>query len=240
MVDHNAEARAVVVRNLPSMRYLRADVHTLSGSDIRVKAGLLADEPVHVLVGGPPCQGFSFLGKRVLDDPRNIHLMDFLRLVKELRPYIVLMENVPLIISSHDGAVIEEVCEGLSVLGYASCADVLTASEYGVPQLRKRAIVLAYRADLGLPPQLPVRTHERVPNATTLTEATIRKRYEAQKLAYVSVEEAIGDLPSLKAGGGDEVMFYAAAQHPLHIRHGHGKDRWPCSITAVGHTLRTS
>jgi DNA (cytosine-5)-methyltransferase 1 len=210
MVDHDAEARAVVVRNLPAVRYLRADVHSLSGSDIRTKAGMTEEEPVHVLVGGPPCQGFSFLGKRVLDDPRNVHLIDFLRLVRELRPFVVLMENVPLIITSHDGAVIGELFEGLSDLGYASCADVLTASEYGVPQLRRRAIVLAYRADLCLPPQLPVRTHERVPNATVLTEAKVRKRYEEHKLPYVAVEEAIGDLPSLAAGGGDEVMFYAA------------------------------
>lgn len=95
------------------------------------------------------------------------------------------------------------------MLGYTSCADVLTASEYGVPQLRKRAIVLAYRADLGLPPQLPARTHERVPNAIALTEAIVRRRYEEHKLPYISVEDAIGDLPSLTAGAGDEVMFYA-------------------------------
>jgi DNA (cytosine-5)-methyltransferase 1 len=81
---------------------------------VRRLACYIPEEPVHVLVGGPPCQGFSFLGKRVLDDPRNVHLIDFLRLAKEIQPYVVLMENVPLIITSHDGAVIEEVCEGLT------------------------------------------------------------------------------------------------------------------------------
>ena len=94
-----------------------------------------ADETLHVLVGGPPCQGFSFLGRRALDDERNACLLEFLRLVKELKPLVALIENVPLIVTSHGGAIIREVCDGLAALGYTSSADVLVASEYGVPQL---------------------------------------------------------------------------------------------------------
>jgi DNA (cytosine-5)-methyltransferase 1 len=144
----------------------------------------------------------------LLDDERNVHLLDFLRLVRELRPLVVLMENVPLIITSHDGVVIRELCDGLAALGYASCADILPASDYGVPQFRKRAFVLAYRSDVALPPQFPRRTHERVPMAV-LSMGDSRPRFEPERLPYVSVEEAIGDLPSIPAGGGDEVMFYS-------------------------------
>jgi DNA mismatch endonuclease Vsr len=93
-------------------------------------------------------------------------------------------------------------------LGYSSCADILVASDYGVPQLRKRAFVLAYRADLGLPPSFPARSHERVTFASELRNGHSRPLHEAGKLPYVSVEDAIGDLPPLGAGQGEEALFY--------------------------------
>jgi len=208
LVDLDAEAREVVMRNLPHVPYIVKDVHELSGAEVRRRAGLGPGEPLHVLVGGPPCQGFSFLGKRAIDDDRNVHLFDFLRMVRELRPLVALIENVPLIITSHDGVVIQELCDGLAELGYSSCADILLASDYGVPQFRKRAFVLAYRSDLGVPPQFPRRTHERVPTAV-LSMGESRTRFELDRLPYVSVEQAVGDLPSIPGTGGDEVMFYA-------------------------------
>ena len=165
-------------------------------------------EPIHVLIGGPPCQGFSWLGKRALDDARNVHLVDFLRIVRELRPLVAVMENVLLVVTSHNGAIIQEIMDGFGALGYASCADVLTASDYGVPQLRKRAFIVAYRGDLGIAPQFPRRTHERIPQASQLSLGDKRLRFETDKLPYVSVEEAIGDLPPLAAGEGEEFMFY--------------------------------
>jgi len=207
LVDADSDAREVVLRNIPNIPYLVKDVHDLSGAEIRRRARLAADDPIHVLVGGPPCQGFSWLGKRTLSDDRNIHLIDFLRLVRELRPLVVVMENVPLIITSHDGEVIRELREGLATLGYSSCADVLLASDYGVPQLRKRAFVIAYCSSLGIDPKFPDRTHERVPTAV-LSMDDSRRRFDIDRLPYISVDEAIGDLPSIPAGGGDDVMFY--------------------------------
>jgi len=208
MVDKDPEAREVANRNMPKVPFLVADVQRLSGNELRHAAGLAPKEPIHVLIGGPPCQGFSWLGKRALDDARNVHLVDFLRLVRELTTWVAVMENVLLVVTSHDGAIIQEIVDGFSALGYASCADVLTASDYGVPQLRKRAFIVAYRGDLGVAPQLPRRTHERIPQASQLTLTDKRLRFEPDKLPYVSVEEAIGDLPPLAAGEGDEFMFY--------------------------------
>lgn len=215
LVDVDRSAKDVFVRNLPHVPYLVADVQALSGADIKAKAGLRPNERLDVLIGGPPCQGFSFLGKRALDDARNVHVVDYLRLVKELRPLVAVMENVPLVITNHDGAVIKEVCAALSDFGYASCADVLTASEYGVPQIRKRAFVLAYHKDLGIAPEMPRRTHERVPAASELVEVPDRRRFEPEKQPYVSVEDAIGDLPALRSGQGDELMMYPRAEKVL-------------------------
>ncbi len=208
MVDIDPEAREVAIRNFPGVPYVTADVHRLTGTEVRDRAGLDRLEPIHVLIGGPPCQGFSWLGKRALEDERNLCVLDFLRMVKELRPLVAVMENVPLLMSSHDGAMVQEINEALSGFGYSTCAEVLAANEYGVPQLRKRAVIVAYRADLGLPPQFPRRTHERVNFASELMEHEGKRRFEPNKLPYISVEEAIGDLPPLRAGEGDEMMFY--------------------------------
>ena len=211
MVDKDPEAREVANRNMPQVPFLVADVQKLSGNELRRAAGIGQKEQLHVLIGGPPCQGFSWLGKRALDDARNAHLVDFLRLVRELRPWVAVMEDVLLVVTSHDGAIIKEIVDGFGALGYSSCADVLTASDYGVPQLRKRAFIVAYRADLGIAPQMPRRTHERIPQASQLSISDKRLRFEPDKFPYVSVEEAIGDLPSLAAGQGDEFMFYQSA-----------------------------
>jgi DNA (cytosine-5)-methyltransferase 1 len=208
LVDIDQTARDVARRNLPSVPYVSADISSLSGSQIRARAGIGPRDPVHVLCGGPPCQGFSWLGRRALDDERNVHLVDFLRAVKELRPLVAVMENVPLIITSHGGGIIRELCDSLEKLGYASAADIVIASDYGVPQLRKRALLVAYRADLGVPPQMPRRTHERIAIASQLAKSDAKPRLDETKAAYVSVQEAIGDLPSIEAGGGEEVMPY--------------------------------
>lgn len=210
MVDNDPEARLTAIRNLPSVPFLTADLGRVDAAVLRAKAGLEPRQQLHVLVGGPPCQGFSWLGRRALDDKRNVLVVDFLRAVEALRPLVAVMENVPLIVTSHGGQIIHEVCDSLSSLGYASAADVMIASDFGVPQLRKRAVVMAYRGDLGMPPQLPKRTHERVAFASLLHNGNGRVRFEPEKLPYVSVEEAIGDLPPLKAGEGDEVMPYTS------------------------------
>lgn len=209
MADNDPEARQVAIRNFPTVPYLLADLHKVSGQEIRNRAGLDRNDTIHVLLGGPPCQGFSYLGKKALEDERNALVLDYIRLVKELRPLVAVMENVPLMITSHNGAFIQEVFDGLGLLGYSCCADVVVASDYGVPQLRKRAIVIAYRSDLRLAPQLPKRTHERVTAAAMMHNGDGRKRFEESKLPYVSVEEAIGDLPQLGAGAGEEVLFYS-------------------------------
>src|SRR4051812_10916989 len=68
LVDIDPEARDVAKRNFPDIQYLVGDIHSVSGSDLRQGAGLGPKETLHALIGGPPCQGFSWLGKRALDD----------------------------------------------------------------------------------------------------------------------------------------------------------------------------
>ncbi|MBI3836838.1 MAG: DNA mismatch endonuclease Vsr [Planctomycetia bacterium] len=207
LVDKDIEARETFKRNYPAIPYLVADIAQCSGAALRERVGLGARDELHILVGGPPCQAFSRVGKRVLADPRNALVLDFLRLVKDLRPLVVLMENVPLIMTAFDGVVIEEINEALSELGYSATAEIATASDYGVPQFRKRALVVAYRNDLGVVPAFPAATHRKIDYAARLPQ---RKKTTCHNglSEFISVEDAISDLPPLSAGGGEECAFY--------------------------------
>jgi DNA (cytosine-5)-methyltransferase 1 len=208
LVDTDEEGKETFTRNYPKIPYLVADIGQCSGALLRNRAGLGSHDELHVLVGGPPCQAFSRVGKRVLTDPRNGLVLEFLRLVRELRPLAVLMENVPLIMTAFDGVVSEEINEAFREVGYQTIAAVVAASDYGVPQYRKRAIIIAYRDDLGVTPALPAPTHEKIAYAVRLPKK--RKAEPADGLLpFVSVEDAIGDLAALKAGEGEESSFYS-------------------------------
>lgn len=130
-----------------------------------------------VLIGGPPCQGFSNLGKRDPADPRNQMWRHYFRAVEQSQPRILIMENVPELLRSPEYEMFREHVEAL---GYAVEARVLNAADYGVPQRRKRAIVIATRDGA---PAFPRPTHA--------------ERGEVGKNGFEpwrTVREAIGDL----------------------------------------------
>lgn len=111
--------------------------------------------------GGPPCQGFSHLGPREEDDPRNELYREMARIVFQAKPVSFLMENVPGLATMHDGEAIMEVCNTFADCGYHVNWDVVNAANYGVPQHRERVIILGKRVDaMGLPesgvPQLHI------------------------------------------------------------------------------------
>lgn len=95
---------------------------------------------VDVIIGGPPCQGFSIAGKRIVDDERNKLYKSFVRMVAYFKPKAFILENVPNILSIGDGAVREAIIKDFSELGYKVTYKVLLAADYGVPQNRRRAI----------------------------------------------------------------------------------------------------
>ncbi len=95
---------------------------------------------VDVIIGGPPCQGFSIAGKRIVDDDRNKLYKSFVRMVAYFKPKAFVLENVPNILSIGDGAVREAIIKDFSELGYKVTYKVLLAADYGVPQNRRRAI----------------------------------------------------------------------------------------------------
>lgn len=118
-----------------------ADLSTLNPSDTQP---MLNGKSVDVIIGGPPCQGFSIAGKRIVDDIRNKLYKNFVNFVAYYKPKAFVMENVPNILSIGNGAVKESILKDFSDLEYTIEYRILTASDYGVPQNRRRAIFVGF------------------------------------------------------------------------------------------------
>ena len=123
--------------NHRNSQVLQADMSTLTGEAVE---SLIGTSNVDVIIGGPPCQGFSVAGKRIVDDERNNLYKGFVRMVAYFKPHAFVMENVPNILSIGDGMVKESIIKDFSGLGYNVNVQVVLASDYGVPQNRRRAV----------------------------------------------------------------------------------------------------
>ncbi len=144
--------------NFPQTAVLARSVVGLSGAEIRAKAGI-GDETVDVVFGGAPCQGFSLIGKRALDDPRNSLVREFVRIVKELDATYFVFENVKGLTVGQHKEFLREVIEAFGAAGYMVTLPwrVLNASNFGVPQHRERLFLLG--AKRGAPsPRYPLPT----------------------------------------------------------------------------------
>lgn len=138
--------------NFPYAKTICASVVDLTGEQIRKKAGI-GKRDVAVVVGGAPCQGFSLIGKRALDDPRNGLVFHFVRLVSELKPQYFVFENVKGLTLGPHRQFLMEIIEALKNCGYDVVEDyrVLNAADYGVPQDRRRLFLMGARKGLPLP-----------------------------------------------------------------------------------------
>ena len=110
---------------------------TLTGEEV---SSHLGTKNVDVIIGGPPCQGFSVAGKRIVDDERNKLYKGFVRMVEYFKPRAFVMENVPNVLSIGEGIVKQSILKDFQELGYTVETKVLLASDYGVPQNRRRAV----------------------------------------------------------------------------------------------------
>lgn len=133
------------------------DIRTLEPQTIRERLKRRQSQPL-VVTGGPPCQPFSIIGKRLaLEDERGDLVFEYLRLLRGLEPDAFIFENVPNFARIEDGAIADRLEKGLKRAGYATSVGILTASDYGVAQMRKRFFILGMRGKQ--PPGLPAPTH---------------------------------------------------------------------------------
>ena len=121
--------------NRPNIPFIREDARKLSGIQLVEAANGIKPD---IIVGGPPCQGFSTLGDKLSGDPRNNLFASFARIVEELEPKFILMENVKALTTMYGGRFRDHISTVFQQLGYTIYCSVLDAADYGVPQFRKR------------------------------------------------------------------------------------------------------
>lgn len=165
--------------------HVGTDVYAANICDIDVSELHRKHPKIDVIIGGPPCQGFSQKGKRLnLDDPRNFLFQQYVRFVKEFMPKYFVLENVPNIITTSNGYFKDQIVNEFVSLGYTVNYGVLCASDFGVPQERKRAVFIG-SLDKEHIVKLPL------PNGM-----------------HTTIKEAIYDLPFIESGQGTEVSTY--------------------------------
>ena len=195
-MDRDEACEATHRRNLPSIPFARANIEELSATAILAAIDLRPGE-LDLLVGGPPCQGFSIIGQRQIWDARNDLVGRFVRIAKEMQPRCVLIENVPGLATLEQGAVLREIGALFAAAGYTvECAELL-AAQYGVPQMRWRMFFIAWRNDEGRSGGFPAPTHGRTGIGDLVPNRTITP---AETEGFVTIGEAIGDLPAIEAG----------------------------------------
>lgn len=170
--------------NHPDVEMLNCDINELTSETLQ---NILKGQAVDIVVGGPPCQSYSTLGKRKMDDRANL-FMQYKRILGILQPKAFVFENVVGILSMNKGRLFEQVRAEFEELGYTLKYKVLDAVNYGVPQHRERVILVGFRGDNRF--VYPSPTHG-----------------EGLK-PYMTLKDAIGDLPALKSG--EKSSNYAA------------------------------
>lgn len=189
--------------NFPFWTTICQSITETTAKDIR-ELSAIGDRDIDVVFGGPPCQGFSLMGKRNFDDERNSLVWHFLRLVLELQPKFFVLENVRGITIGKHQNILHQIIEEFKSNGYQVRENyqVLNAANYGVPQNRHRLFLIGCRQDFSLPNYPQPTTHPPIPS----TLSTGRKSYTGRKpcaptdplsSTTPTVNEAIGDLPEV-------------------------------------------
>lgn len=196
-VENDQRHRETYTYNHPKTRLIIDGVENISRVSKKKGAFSIAKflsgtgKTCNVIIGGPPCQGFSMAGLRIrknkkfFADKRNYLFQEYLGLVKSLKPEVFVLENVAGILNFNNGIIKKEILSRFEEIGYNVHAEILNASDYGVPQFRKRAIFIGNR--LGI-----------------MSKALFPDPKKHRK--FVSVWDAIGDLPQINSGSGAQVL----------------------------------
>ncbi len=193
-IEFDKEIAEAYARNHPGTEMINEDICSVDVEDVKKR-----HPHIDLIMGGPPCQGFSQKGKRMsINDPRNFLFQQFVRFVESFKPKYFVLENVPNIITTSNGYFKDQIIESFSKLGYTVNCGVLSASEFGIPQDRHRAVFIGVLGENGI--DLPKSPNKRV-----------------------TIEEAIYDLPFIGSGEGEEISKYdkkATSEYQKLLRNG--------------------
>ena len=186
--------------NHPEVKMMNCDINSLTEEALNE---ILEGEKIDLIVGGPPCQSYSTLGKRKMDDRANLFLQ-YKRVLLMLKPRAFVFENVVGILSMDRGRLFEQVKKEFEEIGYTIKYKVLNAVDYGVPQQRERVILVGFQGENNF--EYPVPTHG------------------PDKKPYVTLKDAIGDLPILKSSESSTEYAKEPDNEFLHFVRANGSD----------------
>jgi len=161
-IDNDDQVEKTHRRNFPEIPMINRDIRNISVEEIKSYIG---DDALDIVIGGPPCQGFSTIGhrassnpiKRYKHDARNELVLVYANLIKELKPKFIVMENVKGILTMDKGAYLQNVMTTLKEAGYNAEYKLINMADYGVPQIRNRVIIIGNR--VGMPVSFPKPDH---------------------------------------------------------------------------------
>lgn len=210
-VDHDKDSLETFKLNHENSEVLNLDLFDIKNIK-NIKKALKGVTP-DVIVGGPPCQGFSLTGTRKFDDKRNQLYLSMIETIKELKPKAFLLENVPGVARLYGGKIKDEIIYRLTKLGYTVSMQILTAADYGVPQIRKRLVFVGVKDKNFIFPE-PLYTREN----------------------YITTSEAISDLPSRETDSGVENDNYSKEAKTSYQKKMRGKQKILYNHVASKHT----
>lgn len=190
-----------------TFEYNHPDAQVICGDMTKLSDKLILNyfgkDKLDVILGGPPCQGYSICNRNNGDpkDPRNSLFEEFIRIGKLLNPAVMIMENVPNLVKAktkNKEKVIDIICSELKAMGYFVYYDILEATNYGIPQIRKRLFVIASKNPLNNP--FPEPTHTVNSHKSNLFEKDLKP--------CPTLWDAISDLPDIEARQGAEEQPY--------------------------------
>ena len=214
-IEHDKWAAETFSYNHPNTNMMLGDIESFDEKYLKDNVKIKPD----IIIGGPPCQGFSVCRKDAGDpkDPRNSLFIEFIRMAKIFSPKIMVMENVPNIAKAKTRSgekVIDIIKAEFEKLGYYVYRNILTASDYGIPQMRQRFVLIASKQKLKEP--FPKKTHyvsykSIDEKGTSVQQMTLFDNDNNGLCKCPTLWEAISDLPDIEAREGAEVMNYDSA-----------------------------
>ena len=222
MIEEDLWACETLASNFPDSKIIQSDINKINPKELAESL-----PKIDIIIGGPPCQGFSLCRKPEdsIEDPRNKLLFSFLEYVEVIKPKIFVIENVANLykVKNKQGEFVRDILKDMTEnLGYNFYIDVLDASHFGVPQKRKRTFIIGSKTSLQNP--FPKQTHS-VQNDLLLDKTP-------------TILDAISDLPDLSAGEGSAILEYnkkAKSQYAKDLRKGAKK---LFNHKAMNHTKR--
>jgi DNA (cytosine-5)-methyltransferase 1 len=183
-IDNDAESLETFKYNFPEAMAINMDL-SLSIDNKKSPLKELFKNKIHVIIGGPPCQGFSIAGKRDKTDPRNNLYKAYLAKIKNFDPIAIVVENVPTILGLYRGGIAQAIVSDFKSLGFDTKILTLLASDYGVPQSRKRTFFVALKNNISF----------KIPAPTTL-------------FSPITSKMALSDMPLLEDMLGGKIIEY--------------------------------